>query len=188
MKQKIIRSGLLVLTALAPGLLPVNGLLAQNLPERKFAFYPSISFCGTSYLDLFSNMGDVSGAPLELKFHDDTDLTDGSEAWKKWHTTVAEAVNLRFSKLPQRFDANGKLVVCRASFRVSSKREISSIQTYMSGSGGENFQKMVKDSIKQLEGNSVLTFPPNSDATHISKYGRFSQNYGIAVIAELKRL
>lgn len=150
------------------------------LPDNVYKNFNFEKNCATASNLYLRDVGDLDGEPLALEYKDLQTQNNFTHDWKEWHKNVSSAINELLGKNEKRVEADGKLVVCVITFVVSPEGKISRIRVDRSSKSKE-FDSLALQIVHDLEGQSVLKFPPNSKqiCKGMSKTGRFFQNYGL---------
>ena len=149
----------------------------------------SPGMCDSSRLMLFANMGNMSNPNQQLsyvdsmktappkgwKLDDNSSLTQ--KTWIDWNKQIAKEIDRAFSKITDRADAQGKLIVTQVDFVISSDRKILNIEV-RDHCPSNKFRSMVISTLESLKGNPMLQYPKGVNWTEVPKSGRFVQNYG----------
>tara|TARA_Y100001978_G_C23646441_1_gene411059 strand:- start:35 stop:616 length:582 start_codon:yes stop_codon:yes gene_type:complete len=145
--------------------------------------------CDSGRLMLFANMGDLSNPNQQLSYVDsmrtappkgknlDANPSVTNNAWINWNQQIAKEINRAFSRLTDRVDAKGKLIVSQADFVISPDRKVLSIKV-RDHCPSKILRSMIISTLESLNGNSVLQYPDGANWTEAPKSGRFVQNYG----------
>lgn len=154
---------------------------ATEYPDPSSMLIPKPKGC-CCFPGVLGIFGDQYGTPFELKY-EQAKYETLPPSWQKWYMRLGDHIRTQFTHQSRRAeDADERLVACSINFTVTFDGQIADLE--IEGSPSEQFQEMIKNTVQNLKGNSILHFPneavcQNATSPKLMKVsGLFSQNFG----------